>query len=97
MGSQINEISVYDRAAHVHVSIPVPYCANTSEQQIVLRALVATQWMDVTDVFSVHIAERPHCFPPTMPVARLRVDNNGGEPFEADVDVSQAFMCVLSR
>lgn len=43
MSSQIDEISVYDRTAHVYVSIPVPYCANTSEQRIVLRALVATQ------------------------------------------------------
>lgn len=33
--------------------------------------------------------------PQPMPVARVRVDNNGGSPFETDVDVARGWMRVI--
>ena len=59
---------------------------------MILRAYIATNWMTVTEVLGYFVKDEPYSFPRSRRYARVLVDNNGGEPFEADIEItSNAF------
>lgn len=92
----INEIQIMDSRTHKLVTVPVPFVASQTDLRGDVRAYIGMNWMTVTNIVSVTVADRPHSWPKTCPVAQVLVDNNGGEPFATEVDVTRGFMSFVS-
>lgn len=77
-------MTLIDRVlVRVHETLPPAHTDG-----MILRAYVATQWMTVTDVLGYFDKDEPYSFPRRRRYARVLVDNNGGEPFETDIELT---------
>ena len=94
VASAVSEIGV-ESTNHHRVTVSVPFSSGSDDIGGVLRAYVATLWMDVIEVQSARVEHREHDWPQSRVIARVRVDNNGGEPFETDVIATRAFLRLV--